>query len=72
MTCACVFVKKKAQNSAPNSLPLVPVMYHKKNQSLICAVRIDRWLSSTKTEAEQLGNLARVVYGRETGGRKFG
>jgi hypothetical protein len=31
---------------------------------------IDQWLDSPKTEAQQLENLGRVVYGRDTGERK--
>jgi hypothetical protein len=67
-----VFVERNHRTTHLILCLFMSVMYHKKNQSLICAVRIDRWLSSAKTEAEQLGNLARVVYEREIGGRKFG
>ena len=35
-------------------------------------MRIDQWLRSPKTKAEQLENLERVVCGRNTGGKGGG
>lgn len=67
MTCGCFPLKRRHQTPPLILCPLC-LQYITKNQSLINAVRIDRWSSSSKTEAEQLENLARVVHGWETGG----